>query len=397
MNLEDFKGSTSGRVQRTSSGYYAFLPNNLPPTLVWSASLLQALSKADRSLGELSGLGLSIPNPYLLVIPFVRREAVISSRIEGTRASLADLFIYEAVQLSFWEQHDLDDIREVHNYVQALEYGLERLSSLPVSLRLMREVHARLMAGVRGQERTPGEFRRSQNWIGQPGSLLTDAVFVPPPVAEMQDALAQLERYIHQDINSPPLVRLALIHYQFEAIHPFLDGNGRVGRLLVTLLLCAWELLSQPLLHLSAYFERHRQEYYDLLLAVSQRGEWEKWLHFFLRGIDVQAKDAVYRIQLLRNLQDEYRILISQQTRASASLLQLIDLFFSQPILTINQAAKQLDVSFQKASRNMNLLEKAGMVREMTGHTRNRVYVADAVLKGIDAPFTEDHNAVRPL
>lgn len=397
MKPDEFKNSKSGKVLYVPSGYHAFVPNDLPPILVWSEALMQALSDADRSLGELSGLSRSMANPYLLAVPFVRREAVLSSRIEGTRASLTDLFTYEAVQLSLWERQNLDDVREVHNYVQALEYGLGRLSSLPISLRLMRELHARLMTGVRGQERTPGEFRRSQNWIGPPGSILSNAVFVPPPVPEMMDALAQLERYIHEANELPPLVRLGLIHYQFEAIHPFLDGNGRVGRLLVTLLLCAWGLLTQPLLYLSGYFERHRREYYGQLLDVSRRGEWEAWLQFFLRGIDVQARDSQQRIQRLRALQDNYRNLIGQQTRISSSLRQMIDLLFSQPLLTINQAAGQLNIPFQKASRHMKLLEKAGLVREMTGQSRNRVFVADAILKIIDAPFEEDDHAIRPF
>ena len=293
MDTESFRNSPAGRVVHAAGEYWAFVPNPLPPKLAWTSELVVTLSEADRALGELAGLGRSLPNPHLLIRPFVRREAVLSSRIEGTQSTLFDLYAYEAVQLSMFKPPP--DVREVYNYVRALEHGMARLPTLPLSLRLIREIHAHLMEGVRGEHQTPGEFRRSQNWIGPPGCTLTDARFVPPPVPEMQESLHALETFLHASPTLPPLMRLGLIHYQFEAIHPFLDGNGRVGRLLITLLLCAWDLLSEPLLYLSAYFDAHRQDYYDLLLRVSQHGAWEDWLTFFLRGIATQAQDSVAR------------------------------------------------------------------------------------------------------
>lgn len=384
MKPEAFKGTSSGHVRRVQGGFYAFFPNPLPPPLDWSTSLVQALSRADRALGELSGLGSDLPNPYLLVRPFIRREAVFSSRIEGMRASLTDVYTYEAGQLSFFAPDP--DVREVYNYVRALTYGLERLASLPVSLRLIRELHKRLLDGVRGQEWTPGEFRLSQNWIGPPGSTLQTAVFVPPPVDDMYDALDKLENFIHQPSDLPALVRLALIHYQFEAIHPFLDGDGRIGRLLLILLLSHWQLLPQPLLYLSAYFEQHRQQYYDHLLAVSQNGAWHDWLTFFLDAVFTQAGDAVRRVRRLQELRETYRREIATQTRAAA-VLQVVDLLFARPVITVKQVAQELSLSYAAANRHVTFLTAYGLLQETTGQARNRVYRAGAIIEAIDVPL----------
>jgi len=390
MNPESFRDSPAGRVLRAPAGYWAFVPDPLPTVLRWTGDLVACLSEADRALGELAGLGRSLPNPHLLIRPFVRREAVLSSRIEGTRASLSDLYAFEAVQLGFFEP--APDVREVYNYVHALEYGLGRLHELPLSLRLIREAHARLMEGMRGERQTPGEFRRSQNWIGPPGSTPEDAPFVPPPVPEMQPSLHAFEGFLHGSSALPPLVRLGLIHYQFEAIHPFLDGNGRIGRLLITLLLCAWNLLTEPLLYLSAYFEADRQRYYDLLLAVSQRGAWEDWLTFFLQGVAIQSRDAVARSERLLLLRDQARGQV-QQSRAAARLLQVVDLLFAQPVLTVRQVEAALEVNFSTAQRYVNQLEDVGLLREVTGQARNRVYRADEVLRAIEEPITTDGEA----
>jgi Fic family protein len=378
MDPSKFQASTSGKVVRQPQGYWAFLPAPLPPTLTFSPSLVTALSAADRALGELHGLGGALANPHLLIRPLARREAVLSSRIEGTRASLDDLLAYEATQLSFLEPGS--DVREVHNYVRALEYGLERISTLPISLRLIRELHARLMEGVRGDVWTPGEFRRSQNWIGPAGSTLGTAPYVPPPVEEMLTALGDLENFIHAPSDLPPLIRLGLIHYQFESIHPFLDGNGRVGRLLLALLLSAWQLLPQPLLYLSAYFESNRRDYYDLLLAVSQRAAWEDWLLYFLEGIKQQSLDAVDRISHLQALRVQYQAHF-QTRRAPARLLRVIDLLFAQPVLTARQVESALEINFPSAQRLIDQLVQAGLLREITGGRRNRVYRADEILK----------------
>jgi Fic family protein len=377
MDPSKFQASTSGKVVRQPQDYWAFLPAPLPPALTFSPSLVTALSAADRALGELRGLGGALSNPHLLIRPLARREAVLSSRIEGTRASLDDLLAYEAAQLSFLEPGS--DVREVHNYVRALEYGLERINTLPVSLRLIRELHARLMEGVRGDVWTPGDFRRSQNWIGPASSTLETAPYVPPPVEEMLAALGVLENFIHAPSDLPPLIRLGLIHYQFEAIHPFLDGNGRVGRLLVALLLSAWQLLPQPLLYLSAYFESNRRDYYDLLLAVSQRAAWEDWLLYFLEGVKQQSLDAVERISRLQALRARYQAKV-QTRRAPARLLRVIDLLFAQPMLTARQVESALEINFPSAQRLIDQLIQAGLLREITGGRRNRVYRADEIL-----------------
>jgi Fic family protein len=394
MHPDDFTAGAPGRVIRQPRGFWVYIPDPLPPPLVWTPELVAANSAADRALGELAGLGTALPNPHLLIQPFIRHEAVLSSRIEGTRASLDDLYAYEAgrhlVQLPLFELPE--DVQEVHNYVRALAYGLERLDSLPVSVRLFRELHALLLEGVRGEQWTPGELRRSQNWIGQPGSTLDSAVFIPPPVAEMQEALAALERYIHEESATPPLVRLALIHYQFEAIHPFLDGNGRIGRLLISLLLHAWELLPQPLLYLSAYFEADRQAYYDGLLAVSQRGAWNSWLIYFLDGVRVQAGESVGRVRRLQTLREAYRAAF-QTTRTAARMLRVVDWLFQQPLFSIPQVAAFLEVNYPTAQRYVEQLEAQGFVSEMTGQARNRVYRAGGVLEAITAPLQHDEES----
>ncbi len=385
MNPELFKNSPSGRVIKTLTGYFAFTPNPLPPALTWTPELVETLSNADRALGELAGLGNTLFNPHLLILPFSRREAVLSSQIEGTQSTLSDLYAYETEQLSLFTSPS--DAREVHNYVKALEYGIQRLETLPVSLRLVREVHARLMQGVRGEHQTPGEFRRSPNWIGHTGATLNTASYVPPPVDEMKAALDAFEKYLHAKPEYPPLIRLGLIHYQFEAIHPFLDGNGRVGRLLIIFLMVAWKLLPAPLLYLSAYIAQNRQLYYDLLLQVSQQGVWETWLQFFLQGVASQSRDAVARAKQLQKLRETYRRSL-QKGRSSAKLLQAIDLLFVRPILTVQQVEKELGVSFVTAGKYINRLQEENILREMTGQTRNRVFIADAILRTIDAPLS---------
>jgi len=387
MKPNDFLEKPAGKAVYSDQGrYWAFVPNPLPPRLRWTSDLVTVLSRADRALGQLSGLGRSMPNPHLLIRPFMRREAVLSSRIEGTQASLSDLYAFEGRHPPLFESPP--DVREVHNYVRALEYGLDRLGTLPLSLRLIREIHARLMEDVRGQHQTPGEFRRSQNWIGPPGCTLNEAIYVPPSLEEMPQALYALEDYLHSEPSLPPLVRLGLIHYQFEAIHPFLDGNGRVGRLLITLLLCQWGLLSQPLLYLSAYFNAYRQAYYDLLLGVSREGAWEDWLTFFLRGVAFQAHDSIARARRIQDLHADYHAQMLDD-QAPAGVLQVIDWLFVQPLVTIRQVEQELDLTYQTARRYVDRLEEKGILREITGQARNRVYRADAVLDAINEPHQE--------
>jgi Fic family protein len=382
MDPSKFQTSTSGKVIHLPQGYWAFLPAALPPALTFSPALVAALSEADRVLGELKGLGGALADPHLLIRPLARREAVLSSRIEGTRASLDDLFAYEAAQMPLIEPGS--DVREVYNYVHALEYGLERINTLPISLRLIRELHAKLMEGVRGDIWTPGAFRRSQNWIGPAGSTIETALYVPPPVQDMLEALGALESYIHTQSDLPPLLRLGLIHYQFEAIHPFLDGNGRVGRLLNALLLSTWQLLPQPLLYMSAYFESNRHAYSDLLLAVSQRAAWEEWLLYFLEGVKQQSLDAVNRVGRLQALRSQYQAQI-QTRRAPARLLRVVDLLFARPVLTVRQVETALEINFVGAQRLIDQLIKAGLLCEITGGRRNRVYRADEILKILES------------
>lgn len=386
MNPEHFRKSTSGQVIRVGRGnaaYWAFIPHPLPPQIAADWDLTRALSEADRAISELAGLGRTMPNPHLLIGPFVRREAVLSSRIEGTQADIADLYAYEAGQLMLPRigiSPQEADVREVLNYVNALEYGLKRLETLPVSLRLMSELHERLLDGVRGEQAAPGEFRRSQNWIGPAGCALNEAAFVPPPPLQMQEALSELEKYLHSEDVYPPLLRLALVHYQFEAIHPFLDGNGRIGRLLLTLLLVQWQLLPLPLLYLSAYFHRYRQEYYDLLLGVSQQGDWCSWLLFFLRGIAEQARDATMRAKKLQDLQSMWRARLTQ-ARTSALALRLADLLFARPILTIPQAQRLLQVgSYHSAKKNVEKLVSAGILQLGDDATYGKTYLAAEIL-----------------
>jgi Fic family protein len=380
MEPSDFTQNKYGRLVKGAHGYWAYIPHPLPPDIELTMELVRELSEADRSLSELAGIARMLPNPHLLVGPFVSREAVLSSRIEGTRASLSDLFFFEAAAM---KEKEVPDVREVSNYVRALEYGIHRLKDLPVSLRLIKEIHERLMDGVRGENQTPGEFRRSQNWIGPPGCTLMDATYVPPPPREMQETLDSFEKYLHAQSELPPLIRLALVHYQFEAIHPFLDGNGRIGRLLVTLLLCTYGLLPQPLLYLSAFFERYRDEYYRRLIEVSQLGKWKDWITYFLRGITSQARDAIRRSDQLLMLWQKYRTDL-QQARASSLLLQLIDELFTYPAITNSIAAEKLSVTPRAAQLNIEKLQNANILREITGKRRNRVYIASEIISVIE-------------
>lgn len=377
MDPEEYRASEVGRVVRTQTGYWAFIPAPLPPSITWSSSLVASLAQAERDLSRLATLASAFPFPRLLIQPFIRSEAVLSSRIEGTRASLADVYVYEAEQLSFFEQ--IDDVREVHNYVRAMEYGLERIDTFPVSLRLLRELHAKLLENVRGGNLTPGEFRRSQNWIGPIGSTPTTAPYVPPPVEEMHIALDAFEKFIHSERDLPALVRIGMIHYQFEAIHPFLDGNGRLGRLLVVLLMCDWGLLAQPLLNLSVYFERHRQAYNDHLLGVSRNGGWNAWLEFFLRGVSEQSQESVARLDSLQNLRTEYESIVNMD-RNPERMASVINYLFSRPVLTNRQLSDSLGIPFKTAKMYLLKLVDAGLLREVTGYSRNRVYQSDAIL-----------------
>lgn len=330
------------------------------------------LSSADRALGRLDGSIQTLPNPDLFVLMYIRKEAVLSSQIEGTQSSLTDVLEAEANLL---DAHRPKDVNEVINYIDALKYGIARLPQLPISTRLIREIHERLMDGVRGQERNPGELRTSQNWIGQGGSTLNNAVFVPPPPHEVGPALSSLENFIHSDGRLPVLLRIGMVHTQFETIHPFLDGNGRVGRLLITLLLCERNVLSQPVLYISHYLKAHRQEYYELLQAVRDRGEWERWLKFFLEGIRAVSDEATETARRIVSLREDHRKLITERFgRAAASGLTLLEDLFKHPVVNVNYVAGLLGMTHAGANALVRRMVELEILTEITGQARNRAF-----------------------
>jgi Fic family protein len=362
----------SGRYVRQPQNYLAFIPSPLPPDppVQMDDEVWMLLSQADRALGRLDGSTENLPNPDLFVFMYVRKEAVLSSQIEGTQASLLDVLEYEVQAL---EPGRPDDVADVVNYVAAMNYGLERVKELPLSLRLIREIHSKLMAGVRGSEWRPGEFRRSQNWIGPPGSTLSTARFVPPPPYEMNAALDNLERFLHDPAPMPVLIKVGLAHAQFETIHPFLDGNGRVGRLLIAFLLCRSEILLRPLLYLSYYFKQNRSEYYDRLQAVRDRGDWEGWLKFFLRGVYEVAREAVATSRRIINMREEHRAMVQQNLmRRSGTALALLEALYDRPVLTTDLATQITGLSFPNANALVKAFCDLGLLQEMTGQRRHR-------------------------
>ena len=385
VRLEDFVENAPGRLLRAhdnaAGDYWTFDPDPLPQSVDLDVATVNLLASAERAVGELKGIGRMLPNPHLLIRPFLRREAVLSSRIEGTVTNLEQLLLFEAEPAN---RSSSPDVREVINYVRAMEYGLKRLENLPVSLRLIREVHEHLMEGVRGQSNNSGEFRVIQNYIAGPGQSIQQARYVPPPVFEMNQALVDLERFIHIPTDIPFLIQLALVHYQFEAIHPFEDGNGRIGRLLLSLLMCERGYLSQPLLYLSGYLERNRDTYMDCLLRVSQRCDWLSWINFFLEGVSSQARDAISRTGQLMNLWQDYRSRL-QVARSSSLTLQLVDMLFAMPAVTAPYVENELGVTQASARRTIERLEEYGILQEATGQRRNRVYIATEVFNILDS------------
>lgn len=382
MRSEDFTAEAPGRLVPTSGGVRAFVPAPLPTDVALSSRAVRLLARAENALGRLQGTAAREFNPYLIGSPLLHREAILSSRIEGTVTTPEQLVLLQTDAEVATARPD-EDTREVFNYIRAMRHGLRRLHELPPSLRLVREIHSELMAGVRGDRETPGEFRTIQNFIANTrADDIHRARFVPPPPSEMMEALDRLERYLNEspdEDSDPLLVRLALAHYQFEAIHPFRDGNGRVGRLLIPLLLCSHGRLDDPLLYLSAYFERNRGRYMDLLLAVSQRGAFVPWIEFFLSGVEESAREATEQAMALLDLRQSYHRAF-QRGRSSALLIRLIDRLFEVPSITINQASKLLDVSHPAASNNIRKLVDATILEEITGNRRNQVFVAPRIL-----------------
>lgn len=362
----------AGRYVRQPAGYQAFMPAPLPPQppLTLAGELQGLLSAADRALGRLDGSVLTLPNPDLFVFMYVRKEAVLSSQIEGTQSSLQDLLAAEA---QLYELELPRDVDEVINYVRAMNHGLTRLADLPVSLRLIREIHAELLKGVRGGRLQPGELRTSQNWIGPPGCTLNTATFVPPPHHAVPEALGELERFLHEKDELPPLVKIALAHVQFETIHPFLDGNGRVGRLLITFLLTECGVLHKPVLYLSHYFKQHRQAYYEQLQAVRRDGAWEAWLAFFLQGVIEVAGEAAETARRILQLREQHRAMITGKLgRAAGNGHKLLESLFDRPIVSVNDVKAMTRTTYTAANQLISRLVEAGVLSEMTGYARNR-------------------------
>jgi len=371
MNSTDFHNRAGRYIQQTT-GYRAFIPEALPPDppVQLEGNLQAYLSQADRALGRLDGSIQILPNPDLFVAMYVRKEAVLSSQIEGTQSSLQDVLAAEANVFSPEMPKDVD---EVFNYVAAMKHGLERLETLPVSVRLIREIHARLLEGVRGQYLTPGEPRKSQNWIGSQGCTLSEATFIPPPPYEVPRLLGDLELFLHGDSPLPLLIRIGLAHAQFETIHPFLDGNGRVGRLLITFLLCEKDVLKKPVLYLSHYFKRHRQQYYDLLQAVRDQGNWEEWLEFFLRGIYEVSQEATDTARRILALREHHREIITEELgRATGNGHRVLEHLYRYPITTVKTVQDLTSTSYPAANNLIKQLVKTGILVEMTGYKRNR-------------------------
>ncbi|MCH8286051.1 Fic family protein [candidate division KSB1 bacterium] len=353
MNPADFKNSRAGRCIKTPEDYWAFSPNDLPPEIEYDKELSKCLSNADRALSELSGTGKLLPNPYLLMSQYIRREAVSSSRIEGTRATISELFYFESSRNILDEG---SDVKEVENYVKAMEFGITKLRELPISIRLIKNIHEILMKDVRGNQAASGELRKSQNWIGPANTNPATATFVPPPVDIMKESLYKLEEYLHCKTGDPLLIQCALIHYQFEAIHPFLDGNGRIGRLLITFFLIEKKYLSQPLLYLSEYFEKNRERYYKHLLDISKKGDWNGWLKFFLKGIEIQSIDALNKSDKIVKLYNKYLDNLKSTKKIPASALLIIDEIFQNPFITTASLSRRWNIPYNSIKTGIKRL-----------------------------------------
>lgn len=378
MDPARFSSERAGRVILAQPGpaqYYAFHPAPVPRQLDFTAELVTALSRADQAVGKLAALSAFLPNPHILIDPYVRREAVASTRIEGTQSSLSDVLSAEAQALP-----ETPDRREVLNYVRALEVGLERLADLPLSNRLIRNMHQEILRGVRGEERTPGEFRQTQNWIGGRGP--SDAFYVPPPRAEMQEALNDFERFLHEENQLPILIRCALLHYQFETIHPFLDGNGRLGRLLVVFYLVERRVLRAPLLYLSAFFERNREAYVGSLQAVREHGTYEAWITFFLQAVAEQATGAVTTANELLRLSADFRERL-RTARARGQVVDAAEALIGNPFVSAPRLAGALGLTRQGGQYVIATLQRAGIVEPAPGNWRPALFVAPEVLRAL--------------
>jgi Fic family protein len=378
----------SGVYITQPTGYKAFIPSPLPPVppISMDDSMHQLLSEANIALGRLDTMGYLLPNLDHIISMYVRKEALLSSQIEGTQASLEDIFEYEGNE----KIENINDVQEVVNYIKALNHGLERVQEFPMSVRLIKEIHQILLSNTRGQEKTPGEFKRSQNWIGPAGCSLKTASFVPPPPAESLEALSKLELFLHKEKSLPVLIVCALIHYQFETIHPFLDGNGRLGRLLITFYLCWKKLMQKPLLYLSYYFKLHRQEYYDRLNLVREKGDYEQWVAFFLRGIVWTAESALETIKRVLSLAETHKKLLLQHKVSSPLAIALLDYLFRKPLFSVHDISVHFNIANQTAQHLVNQFVKFKILREVTGKKRGRRFsyweYLDCLSEGTNLP-----------
>ncbi len=371
----------AGQFVKQGYDYRAFVPAPLPPDppILIDGDAQRLLSDADRALGRLDGATSILPNPDLFVAMYVRQEAVLSSQIEGTQSTMEDVLEFE---IDVKGREHPRDVEEVVNYVHAMNHGLKRLNELPLCRRLIKEIHGHLLAGVRGGQRSPGEFRTIQNWIGPDGCTLATATYVPPPVPDMERALSNLEQFLHDIDSTPALVHCALVHAQFETIHPFLDGNGRVGRLLITLLLCQRRILHQPLLYLSYFFKAHRAEYYDRLTAIRNSGDWEGWLKFFLRGVFEVSQAATNTARAILEMRESHRRLISEKVKVGGTAGGvLLDNLFQNPMTTVRLVEQQLGCAYVTANRLVEKFAALGLLTETTGGQRNRRWRYEPYLK----------------
>lgn len=375
----------AGHFVAQSSGYKAFVPAPLPPdpSIEIDAEMLAVLSQADQAMGRLDGIVKVVPDPDFFVGMYVRREAVLSSQIEGTQSTLEDLLEVELEP----DRGKGSDVGDIVNYIRAMNHGLKRLDALPLSLRLIREIHAELLSDGRGAHATPGEFRKTQNWIGASGASLNQATFVPPPVPEMLEALSAFEKYLHTPSEYPVLLDVGLAHAQFETIHPFLDGNGRVGRLLITFILVHTGTLRSPLLYLSFYFKLNRAEYYDRLMAVRRRGDWEGWLKFFLRGVAETAQEATKTAEHIFELRERHRALVIEEG-LGANGLKLLSLLYRRPLVNVKLVADSIESAFPTANRLVSRFEELGLLVETTGQRRSRLFRYEPYLQLFDEPAT---------
>jgi Fic family protein len=389
MEREDFDEAAPGNIVPTTTSkgtYSAFRPDSLPPSID-TEQLITPLAEATQALGRLHGIGPRVGSREILIEPFIRKEALESSQIEGTPATLSDIYAYEAGQEALIDEDRQQGTQEVVNYLHALTHGLDAITTGdPITGELLCEMHNRLLSGVRGDEADPGKLRTTQNFIGST-PYIQDAKYVPPTPNEIPDLLEDLLEYANQETNLHPLLRIGLIHYQLETIHPFLDGNGRLGRLLISLLLQRDGLLPEPYLYLSSYFNARRSEYVDHLLAVTQHGEWEEWLLFFLRGVQSQADEVHQRANLLVDLREDYQQ--RYQNERSENILELVMRLFEDPYLDVNTAAEWLDVEYSTANRLIGQLEEDELVEELTGKERNRFYRASEVFEIINKPIDQ--------